>query len=269
MNFRLCTLASGSTGNCTYIEAGNQRFLVDVGISGKKVISALEEIGVKPEDINGILITHEHIDHIKGVGILSRKLDIPIFATYKTWDKMIADNMIGKIADKNVIKIDKETYWSQEELQILAYSIYHDAVDPVGYIFEYRNKKISVATDLGKVDDNIRKHLSGSNGLLLEFNHDVRMLEAGGYPYYLKKRILGDEGHLNNEDAAKALVSIYHPDLKWVVLGHLSKDNNIPDLAYLTAKTALEDSNIIVGQDIEVVVAGRESVSKIFEVIEV
>ena len=267
MKFRLCTLASGSSGNCTYIEAGTQKFLVDAGVSGKKIILALEEIGVLPTTINGILVTHEHIDHIKSVGILSRKLDIPIYATHKTWDKIINDNMIGKVQAKNIIRIDKETYLDKEELRILAYSIYHDAVDPVGYIFEYKNKKISVATDLGRIDDNIKKYLDGSNGILIEFNHDVRMLEAGGYPYYLKKRILGDEGHLNNEDAARALVSIYHSDLKWAVLGHLSKDNNIPDLAYLTAKTTLEDSNIIVGQDIEVVVADRESVSKIFDVL--
>ena len=137
-------------------------------------------------------------------------------------------------------------------------------MDPVGYTFEYKNKKITLATDIGIVDEEIAQHLRGSNGILLEFNHDIRMLEAGSYPFPLKKRILGDKGHLNNEDAAKALVEIYHEGLEWAVLGHLSKDNNVPDLAYLTAKTALEENNIQVGKDIIVSVAKRDEVSEIY-----
>lgn len=264
--FRLCPIASGSSGNCTYIEAGQTRFLIDVGISGKKVIAGLESIDVDPASINGILITHEHSDHIKGIGIYSRKYHVPIYATQKAWDKLMGDNMIGKIHEENRIVIEKEQYLEINELKIMPYEIYHDAVDPVGYIFEYQDKKITLATDIGTVDETILKHLKNSDGILLEFNHDIRMLEAGSYPFPLKKRILSNMGHLNNDDAAKALVDIYHPGLKWAVLGHLSKDNNLPDLAYLTAQQALQAEQIKVGEDIEVFVAKRDEVSKWFEV---
>lgn len=264
--FRLCPIASGSSGNCTYIEAGNKKFLIDIGISGKKVIAGLEQIQVDPASINGIFITHEHSDHIKGIGVFSRKYEVPIYTTQKTWDKLMDENMIGKIKEENKRIIEKEVYLEQEELKIMPYSIHHDAVDPVGYIFEYQGKKITLTTDCGMIDEVILNHMKGSDGILLEFNHDIRMLEAGGYPFYLKKRILSDQGHLNNEDAAKALVALYHEGLKWVVLGHLSKDNNVPDLAYLTAQMALEENHIKVGEDLEVFVAKRETLSKIFSV---
>lgn len=264
--FRLCPIASGSSGNCTYIEAGEVRFLVDVGISGKKVVAGLEQLDIDPASINGILMTHEHSDHIKGIGIYSRKYNVPIYATQKAWDKLLEDNMIGKIHEDHIRILEKGSYLSIGDLNIMPYEIYHDAVDPVGYIFEYKSKKITLATDIGKVDEHILGHLKGSDGILLEFNHDIRMLEAGSYPFPLKKRILSDVGHLNNDAAAEALLEIYHPGLKWAVLGHLSKDNNLPDLAYLTAQQALEEKRIKVGEDIEIFVAKRDEVSKWFEV---
>lgn len=264
--FRLCPIASGSSGNCTIIEAGQKRLLVDIGISGKKVVAGLEQIDIDPASIDGILITHEHSDHIKGIGIYSRKYHVPIYATQKAWDKLLGDKMIGAVKEENIKVIEKENYLIMDDLKILPYGIYHDAVDPVGYIFEYADKKIALTTDIGTIDDRILNFLEGVDGLLLEFNHDIRMLEAGTYPFPLKRRILSDVGHLNNDAAAQALVDIYHPGLKWVVLGHLSKDNNVPDLAYITAKQALETANVQVGEDIEVFVAKRDEVSKWFEV---
>lgn len=264
--FRLCPIASGSSGNCTYIEAGEKRFLVDVGISGKKVTAGLQEIEVEPSSIDGILVTHEHSDHIKGIGIFSRKYHVPIYATAKAWDKLMGEQMIGQIKEENKRVIEKEVYLTEGELKIMPYAIHHDAVDPVGYIFEYQGKKITLTTDCGMIDDCILEKIKDSDGILLEFNHDVSMLEAGSYPFYLKKRILSEVGHLNNEAAAKALVEIYHPGLKWAVLGHLSKDNNVPDLAYLTAQTALEEKHIKVGEDVEIFVAKRDEVSRFFSV---
>ena len=264
--FRLCPIASGSSGNCTYIEAGDKRLLVDIGISGKRVVAALEDMDVDPASINGILITHEHSDHIKGIGIYSRKYHVPIYATQKAWDKLLKENMIGSVKEENIRIIGKEVHLEMGDLKILPYSIYHDAVDPVGYIFEYQNKKIALTTDIGKIDQRILDFLKGVDGILLEFNHDICMLEAGTYPFPLKRRILSDIGHLNNDAAAKALAQIYHPGLKWVVLGHLSKDNNVPDLAYITAKQALEEANVKVGEEIELFVAKRDEVSKCFEV---
>lgn len=264
--FRLCPIASGSSGNCTYIEAGDKRLLVDIGISGKKVVAALEYMDVDPSSINGILITHEHSDHIKGIGIYSRKYHVPIYATQKAWDKLLEDNMIGAVKEENIRVIEKEAYLHMDDLKILPYGIYHDAVDPVGYIFEYQNKKIALTTDIGTIDERILNFLKGVDGILLEFNHDIRMLEAGTYPFPLKRRILSDVGHLNNDLAAKTLVDIYHPGLKWAVLGHLSKDNNVPDLAYITAKQALQEAHVKVGEEIEIFVAKRDEVSKCFEV---
>lgn len=259
--FRMCPIASGSSGNCTYIEAGRQHFLIDAGISGKKIILGLEKLGVNPSQIQGIFITHEHLDHVRGAGVLSRKFNVPIYATKKTWDKL----NIGKITYENTCLIEKEKFIQLDELSILPYSIKHDAIDPVSYLIEYKNKKIAIATDMGKVSTTILDILKGVDGILLESNHDVSMLEASFYPYDLKKRILGEKGHLNNEDAARALVKLYHPGLKWVVLGHLSKENNLPDLAYLTAKQALEKKRIKVGKDIKLCVANRDEVTGSFE----
>ena len=264
VEFRLCPIASGSSGNCTFIQAGERKILVDIGISGKKVTEGLSLIDIDPTTIEGIFITHEHVDHIRGVGIFSRKYDTPIYATQRAWDKMLAENMLGAVKEHNIKILEKEKYLQLEALQILPYGIYHDAVDPVGYIFEYEGKKITLATDIGMIDERIKEYLQGSNGILLEFNHDISMLEAGGYPFYLKKRILSDVGHLNNELAAQTLGEIYHSEMKWAILGHLSKENNVPDLAYLTAKQALEEKNIRIGEDIEVCVAKRDTISPIY-----
>lgn len=264
--FRLCPIVSGSSGNCTYIQAGERKILIDIGISGKKLCSALQEIEVEPDAIEGIFITHEHMDHIKGVGIFSRKYEVPIYATQMTWDKLMQDNLIGKIKEEHQRVIVKDESLVLGELSVTPYSIHHDAVDPVGYVFEYQNKKIALTTDCGMIDEGILDKIKNVDGLLLEFNHDINMLEAGNYPFYLKKRILSDVGHLNNEDAATALVQAYHHNMKWVILGHLSKDNNVPDLAYITAQTALEENDIKVGEDVEVYVAKRDQVSKSFYV---
>lgn len=260
--FRICPIASGSSGNCTYVEAGNQQYLIDAGISGKRIVAGLENLGVNPARIQGIFITHEHSDHIKGAGIFSRKFNTPIYATQKTWSSM----NIGQVASENSRIIEKERFLELDDLLILPYSIEHDAIDPVSYVLEYQDKKIAMATDLGRVSQSILKILSGVDGLLLESNHDVSMLEAGIYPYELKRRILGNKGHLNNEDAAKAIVKLYHPKLKWIVLGHLSLENNMPDLAYLTTKQALEKESIKVGKDVELCVAKRNDVTGSFEV---
>ena len=263
MDFKICAIASGSSGNCTFLQAGSNTFLIDAGISGKKVTEGLQALNINPHDISGIFITHEHVDHIRGVGIFSRKYDTPIYATEKTWHRMLKDQMLGTVKSHNIKTIDKKEIFKIDELAILPYAIYHDAADPVGYCFEYHQKKITIATDIGVVDEQIKSKLQGSHGILLEFNHDIRMLEAGSYPFYLKQRILSDVGHLNNEAAAKVLCEIYHEDMQWAILGHLSKENNVPDLAYLTAKMALEEQNIIVDRDIKVSVAKRDSVSEV------
>lgn len=267
MKFELCTIASGSSGNCIYIGTDKHKILVDAGISGKKITAGLKEIGVDPEEIQGVFITHEHSDHIKGAGIISRKYNWPIYATQGTWDVMLEENKIGKVLAENIKVVDKEKPLNFEGLEIMPYSIYHDAADPVGYTFSYGQKKMSIATDLGHVDQKILRHLKDSHLILLESNHDVGMLQAGGYPYYLKQRILSETGHLSNELAAKALLGVYHENLEHAILGHLSRENNFPDLAYITAKNKLEDNGIQVGKDIKVSVANREKVSEIYRIL--
>ncbi len=266
MAFRLCPIASGSSGNCTFVQANDDKILVDVGISGKKAIAGLEVIDVAPNTLKGILITHEHSDHIKGVGIVSRKFDLPIYATARTWEAMHEKASLGKVADHNQCIFETDQAFNIGELMIKPYSIYHDAVDPVGFVFTHEDKKIVMATDLGKIDRPLLEHFYGANGILLEFNHDINMVEVGRYPYSLKKRVLGDYGHLNNELAAKVLTHIYHDALEWAILGHLSKDNNLPDLAYLTAKNALEEKQIYVGKDIHITVAKRDEVTPVHSV---
>lgn len=256
------TITSGSSGNCTLIQAGETRILVDAGISGKKVVQGLLANHIDPCSIDAIVITHEHVDHVKGAGIYSRKFNTPIYTTPLTWSAL-EQSGIGKIDENNKKILEKEDALEIKGLKISPYAIYHDAIDPVGYIFEYKKKKITFATDLGKVDDRILEKLEGCNGLLLEFNHDVNMLEVGSYPYPLKKRVLSDVGHLSNEAAGKVLEEVYHKGLEWVVLGHLSHENNLPDLAYLTAKQALEKKHAVVGQDIALHVASRHDVGPI------
>lgn len=263
MKFELCTIASGSSGNCIYIGTDQHKILVDAGISGKRVTAGLEQIGVDPHEIQGVFITHEHSDHIQGAGIISRRYNLPIYATKGTWDVMLDQKKIGKVLPENIKIIDKERPLDFGGLQITPYPIYHDAADPVGYTFCYHEKKMSIATDLGYVDQNILNHLKDSNLILLESNHDVGMLQAGGYPYYLKQRILSNKGHLSNELAAKALLDTYHEKLEHVVLGHLSRENNFPDLAYITTKNKLEANGIEVGKDIQVSVANKNDVSQI------
>jgi len=267
MKFELCTIASGSSGNCIYIGTDKHKILIDAGISGKRITAGLEKIGIDPNEIQGVFITHEHSDHIQGAGIISRKYNCPIYATQKTWDCMLEENKIGKVTPENIKIIEKGNQLSFEGLEIMPYSICHDAVDPVGYTFCYGEKKMSIATDLGHVDQTIMENLKGSNLILLESNHDVGMLQAGGYPYYLKQRILGDTGHLSNELAAKALLGIYHEKLQYAVLGHLSRENNFPDLAYITAKSKLESNGVEVGKDIEISVANKDEISKIYKIL--
>ncbi|ONI41655.1 MBL fold metallo-hydrolase [Candidatus Epulonipiscium fishelsonii] len=257
---KLCTIASGSTGNCTYVRTDKSKILIDVGISGKKAYQGLDKIGVSPLDIQAIFITHEHLDHIRGAGVFSRKYNIPIFATYKTWQ--VINTKIGKIEtfNKKIIEVNDLIIW--KDLTIKAFKINHDAVDPVGFILEHNNKKVGILTDVGEVDTAIIKELQDCNGLVLEFNHDENMVLACKYPYKIKRRILGRYGHLCNDKAAKFLIDIYNKKLEWVVLAHLSNDNNVPELAYITAKTLLDINNI----SLILHVAKKEENSPIFSV---
>lgn len=240
---KLLSIASGSSGNCIYIGDKNTNLLVDAGISGKRIESGLEENAISTENLNGILVTHEHLDHVSGLGILARRYHIPIYATEETIKELCQMKSLGKIPYELFQPIKANVDFQIKDLIIHPFSISHDAVNPVAYRVGNGEQSIAVATDMGTYDDYTIDNLKGLNAVLLEANHDVNMLEMGKYPYQLKKRILGKKGHLSNEGSGKLLCEILHENLKYIFLGHLSKENNYEELAYETVKLEIAIGN--------------------------
>lgn len=260
---RLCSIASGSSGNCIYVGTEATHLLVDAGISGKKIEGGLNEIDLTGREIDGILITHEHADHIAGLGVIARKYHIPIYATKGTIEAIKKYGNVGKIDEElfRILEPDKKTII--KDMVINPMRISHDAAEPVGYRFTYGNKRVAVCTDLGVYNDYTVECLKGLDAILLEANHDVNMLQVGPYPYYLKQRILGDKGHLSNENSGKLLCRILHDNLKKIFLGHLSKENNFPELAYeaVRMEISMGDTPYKAG-DFDISVANRSEVTK-------
>lgn len=260
--FQLCSLASGSSGNCIYVGNDNTHILIDAGISGKRIKEGLTSINIDPDNLDGILVTHEHSDHIKGLGVMARRHRIPIYLTSQTWSELKDNKTVGKIDEALIrfIKPDKAFYVNK--MEIMPFKTFHDATDSVCYTFNSDNKKIGMVTDSGKFDEYMINHLRDSNLLYVEANHDVKMLESGSYPYYLKRRILSDLGHLSNEHSTRLISEIIHKELSHVVLAHLSKENNHPDIAYLEAKHLLDQVKKEKNYDIQLVVAKRDTHSE-------
>lgn len=263
MALKLCSIASGSSGNCIYVGTDNVNLLVDSGISRKKVELGLNAIDIDPNDIDGILITHEHSDHIKGIGVFARKYKKPIYATKKTWNATLNYNPLGKMPDDLFVEIFPNEDFVIKDMMIHPFKSFHDAIDPVCYTFRSEDKKISVATDLGCYDKYIIDNLHGSNVLFIEANHDVKLLEVGKYPYFLKKRILSDIGHLSNEKSGELISTLYDEALSHVILGHLSRENNFPELAYESVKTVLSNCSHVNCNDLNLTVASRNSNSEL------
>ncbi len=264
---RLCSIASGSSGNCIYVGSDNTHILVDTGISKKRIEDGLAEIGLTGEDINGIFITHEHVDHIQGLGVFSRRYNVPIYASKGTIMGIRTCKTIGNIPDGLLHEISIDEIFEIGDLKVRPFHISHDANEPTGFRIEGEDKAIAVATDLGTYDNYIVENLKGLNAVLLEANHDTHMVEVGPYPYPLKQRVLGNKGHLSNELSGRLLCDILHDNLKCVLLGHLSKDNNYAELAYETVKLEVTMSNIPYnGNDIPLMVADGDKMSKIFNI---
>ena len=231
---KMCSIASGSSGNCTYVGTEETSILVDAGISCKRIEQGLRALDREARKLDGILITHEHSDHISGLGVLARRYHIPVFLTGGTHDAIMRSST-GRNIDPDVFhEIREDESFRIGDMEILPFTIPHDAAQPVGYRMTDGRHSAAVATDMGKYNDYIVDHLMGLNAILLEANHDVNMVEVGPYPYPLKQRILGDRGHLSNENAGRLLCRILHDDLEAVFLGHLSKENNYEKLAYET-----------------------------------
>ena len=260
---RLCSIASGSSGNCIYIGSGRTSVLVDAGISGCRVEKGLNGLDLSSGDIDALLLTHEHSDHVKGLGILARRAGIPIYATKGTLQAISEMPSLGKIPEGLTHVISADVPFEIGDLKVKPFTISHDAAEPVGYRLEHDGKSAAVATDLGQYDSYIIRNLQGLDVLLLESNHDVRMLEAGRYPYYLKKRILGEKGHLSNESAGQLLCELLHDNMKEIFLGHLSQENNYEQLAYETVCTEVTmGDNPWKSKDFRISIAHRDIVSE-------
>ena len=257
---KFCNLYSGSSGNSTFIEANGVKLLIDAGVSCQKISKALSSINIELDEINAILITHEHIDHTKGLATISKKYNTPIYATSKTWSQMsdlgICDNSI------NVFKSNES--FNVGDVKIHPFSIPHDAVDPCAFNILSNDKKVTVATDIGHIEESLFEKMIGSDILLIESNYDRDTLLCGAYPYFLKKRIASDNGHLSNEDCGKLVKNLYENGVNKFILGHLSKENNFPELAYQTVLNDINSSNY--NHSFSLSVAKRDEIDNLIEI---
>jgi len=258
LNF--CSLYSGSSGNSLFVESQNTKILIDAGVSSKKIENALTDINVDPSTLDGILVTHEHTDHVQGLGTFSKKFNIPVFVNQETLDAMPKQK--DKLSEKNIKKFKVTDKFTIGDLNINPFSIPHDAANPCGFNIFKDDKKISIATDIGHITNDILKNLEESLFIMLEANYDPEVLKCSTYPFTLKSRIAGPTGHLSNEIAGKTISHLLKSGLKNAMLGHLSKESNFPELAY---KTVVEEllSNSFNENSLMLSVASRDTHSKL------
>ncbi len=260
---RLCSIASGSSGNCILAGSDNSHILIDAGISGKRIREGLAQLGLKPEETEGIFITHEHMDHIQGLGVMARRHGLPIYGTERTLHAIKRNKSLGEIDEGLFHVVCPDEPLAVGDFLVEPIRVSHDAADPVMYILRYGNRSAAVVTDLGKSDRYLVDKLRGVHVLLLEANHDVRMLEMGAYPYPLKQRILGERGHLSNEMSGQLLSELLHDQFQAVMLGHLSKENNYEKLAYETVRLEVTLGECpYKGSDFPMYVAKRDGISE-------
>lgn len=262
MKLEFCPLFSGSSGNCVYIASEHTRLLVDVGLAAKHIAHALDSIDVDPASIDGILITHEHSDHISGAGVFSRRYDVPVYANKGTWEGI--GSKAGDIRTGNARIFDTGKEFYVRDIAVRPFKTPHDANESVGYALHTGNKKACVATDIGYIPQAMLDELADSDIILLESNHDVDMLAAGRYPQHLKRRILSRKGHLSNDAAGDAIVKLHERNVRRFILGHLSKDNNREDIAKNAVCNAMEAAGIAPGKDALVALAYRDRASGLY-----
>ena len=248
MSITVCILASGSKGNCTYVSDGVTRILIDAGISCRKIEEGLAQLGVGLSDLDAVLITHEHIDHVYGLHTLAKKYAGPILANSRT-AVAVDVKMRTDIARKQ--KDNFDTGFRLGTADIFPFRVSHDAVCPVGYVLTLGGHKVAYCTDLGTVTDSVRGNVEGCDLVVLESNHDLKMLATGPYPPELQDRIRSDRGHLSNEDSANFAAELAKGGTRQIVLAHLSEQNNTPSLATKALKAALKKA----GADVDIAVA--------------
>lgn len=263
-DFQVSMLASGSSGNCTYIETPKRKILVDCGLSGKKIAELMKSIDRDLSEVDSILITHEHRDHIHGLGVLARKYGMDIFANEKTWKAMPESIGIIKTEQKNIFEMGQVITFG--DLDVVSFGVSHDAAAPQFYTFQYESRQFVMLTDTGYVSDRLRGLLQNADAYLIESNHDLELLRMGRYPWSLKQRILGDEGHLSNDDGALAVSEMLGDRTKRIYLGHLSRDNNIKQLAKETAEGIFQNKDLGINKEFYVYDTDPSIATELFSV---
>lgn len=261
---RVCSIASGSSGNCIYVGTETTHILVDAGISCKRIREGVNQLDIDLSDLDGIFITHEHSDHIAGLKVLAKNYGIPIYSTPGTLNGIMHSKCVqGDMDESLLVPINADEKFVIKDITMHPLRVSHDANEPVAYRVYHGNKKLGIITDLGTYSDYTVASLQGMNMLYMEANHDVNMLQVGPYPYYLKQRILGNRGHLSNEAAGRMLCSLLHDKMEAVVLAHLSKENNMPELAYESVRLEVNMSDVpYTANDFPLYVAKRDTLSE-------
>ena len=260
---KFCSLYSGSSGNSLFVQSENSKILIDCGVSAKKIETALNNLNIDPSTIDGILITHEHSDHVQGLGILAKKFSIPVYVNKKTLDAMPKQK--EKLENCKIHNIAVGESFEINDVKIKSFSIPHDAANPTGFTITDTKKTIGIATDIGHMTPEILKQLEPSNFVLLESNYEPEILRCSSYPYHLKQRIAGPNGHLPNSEAGKTISYLLKNNLNRAMLGHLSKENNFPELAY---KPVVEEliCNSYDENSLQLSVASRDIPGKIIQI---
>ncbi len=260
MNLNFCSLSSGSSGNCYYLGNGSQGILIDAGISATSIRKFLRDLGIPMETIMGIMITHNHSDHIKGLEVLTRRNGIPAFTTSAVWKSIISPRM--RISSDCIREIHSGTKFSLAGFDIEAFPVCHDAPETIGYQICAGDRKITIATDLGHICTTSAPYIRSANLLVIESNYDEEMLAGGSYPYFLKARIKSDHGHLGNHQTSSFLADIINDELRVICLAHLSINNNTPDKVLQTLHRTLSEKGISLNGNQKITILNRNRPSE-------
>jgi phosphoribosyl 1,2-cyclic phosphodiesterase len=261
LQMKICTLASSSSGNCTLVSQGGTHILIDAGISLRRITASLKNFGISPDELQGVLITHEHSDHINGIKMLAKYHKLPIFAPLG-----VAESLCGIVpeARESITWFHAGTEFVLGEIAVKSFLTPHDTPESVGYRFEAEQSSLVFVTDIGCVTQTVLDAVLGADMAVIEANHDIRMLKYGSYPAYLKRRILSERGHLSNDDSGRLATRMAASGTRRIVLAHLSRENNTPRLAYDTVGSALVGQGAVVGGDIELDTAPADEMGKLY-----
>lgn len=259
MGLSFTLLGSGSSGNTTLVSDGSRHILVDVGLSGRETARRLRECGLEPHQISAVVVSHEHGDHCRGVGPFAKDLDIPVFMTESAW---VGSGM--SLDPRRHRKIGSGECFEVYGFRFTSFSVPHDAVDPLAFVIEKDGVKIGIVMDLGYVSNLVIERLKGCDAIILESNHDVRMLKVGPYPWALKQRVMSRRGHLSNDSVAQYLARDFDGRAAHIVLAHLSRKNNLPELALLSAQRALEERSGLLACQTRLDLAGQDAISRTY-----